>query len=153
MDTISHKIISDSSKAKYDSSFAKIDFAAGGWAVQTISNLIADNKYYVFSYVNIISVSSGNAGIRANNRATNVTNYNNTITYVTNGYVKLSGIFSATNNQLEVRYGGDYAGPVAHFDGYALIDLTETFGPGNEPTQEWCDEHIEWFDGTIKINY
>jgi len=42
---------------------------------------------------------------------------------------------------------------IAYFDDIVFIDLTETFGVGNEPSKEWCDEHIEWFEGTTKINY
>lgn len=39
------------------------------------------------------------------------------------------------------------------FNNIVVLDLTETFGAGNEPTQEWCDENISKFEGTIKINY
>lgn len=46
---------------------------------------------------------------------------------------------------------GDYV--EAKFDDILFIDLTEAFGAGNEPSQEWCDANINWFDGTIKINY
>lgn len=38
---------------------------------------------------------------------------------------------------------------------YLLIDLTEAFGEGNEPTKEWCDENIKYFDeqyAYIKVN-
>ena len=34
-----------------------------------------------------------------------------------------------------------------------IIDLTETFGIGNEPSKEWCDKNINWFDGTTTIYY
>lgn len=33
-------------------------------------------------------------------------------------------------------------------DGWMLIDLTETFGAGNEPSREWCDANISFFEGT-----
>ena len=39
------------------------------------------------------------------------------------------------------------------FNNIVVLDLTETFGAGNEPTQEWCDENISKFEGTTKINY
>ena len=32
-------------------------------------------------------------------------------------------------------------------DGLMLIDLTACFGTGNEPTKEWCDTYIPYFDG------
>ena len=37
-------------------------------------------------------------------------------------------------------------------DGVVLVDLTETFGAGNEPTKEWCDTHLNYFEGTIYIS-
>lgn len=40
-------------------------------------------------------------------------------------------------------------------DGLMVIDLTATFGAGNEPSKEWCDENITYFNGTtdFKGNY
>ena len=32
-----------------------------------------------------------------------------------------------------------------------VIDLTEAFGEGNEPTKEWCDTNIPYFDGATEI--
>ena len=36
-------------------------------------------------------------------------------------------------------------------DGVVLIDTTETFGAGNEPSKTWFDQNLEYFDGTITI--
>ena len=36
-------------------------------------------------------------------------------------------------------------------DSLMLIDLTETFGEGKEPTLEWCDENIPYIEGTEEI--
>ncbi|MBO5179930.1 MAG: hypothetical protein J6B87_06255 [Clostridia bacterium] len=32
-----------------------------------------------------------------------------------------------------------------------LIDLTEAFGPGNEPTKEWCDRNIPFFESELAL--
>lgn len=37
------------------------------------------------------------------------------------------------------------------FDGAMVIDLTDAFGAGNEPTKEWCDNKIPFFEGTQTI--
>lgn len=37
-------------------------------------------------------------------------------------------------------------------DGVLLVDLTATFGAGNEPTKEWCDKNLDYFDGTKTFN-
>lgn len=39
----------------------------------------------------------------------------------------------------------------AWYDGWMIIDLTEAFGSGNEPTQDWCDANIPYFSGTRTI--
>lgn len=36
-------------------------------------------------------------------------------------------------------------------DGVMLIDLTDCFGAGKEPTKEWCDKYIPYFDGTYVL--
>lgn len=33
-----------------------------------------------------------------------------------------------------------------HYDDIVLIDLTGYFGEGNEPSKEWCDEHLHFYD-------
>ena len=37
------------------------------------------------------------------------------------------------------------------FDGLMIIDLTSAFGAGNEPTKDWCDNNIPYFEGTIQF--
>lgn len=32
-----------------------------------------------------------------------------------------------------------------------IIDLTKSFGAGNEPEQAWCDENIPYFDGSLEL--
>lgn len=36
-------------------------------------------------------------------------------------------------------------------DGVLLVDLTDSFGVGKEPSKEWCDANIPYFDGTYTI--
>lgn len=46
---------------------------------------------------------------------------------------------------------GDSDGGYWYLDGNLLIDLTEAFGVGKEPTKEWCDAHIPYFADTTWI--
>ncbi|WP_430885881.1 hypothetical protein [Fusibacter sp. JL216-2] len=39
-------------------------------------------------------------------------------------------------------YGGGSATYKGYFDAVQVIDLTETFGVGNEPSVEWCDKYM-----------
>lgn len=38
-------------------------------------------------------------------------------------------------------------------DGLMIIDLTAAFGAGGEPSKEWCDANIPFFDGSYTIDY
>lgn len=58
-------------------------------------------------------------------------------------------------NDIRLRIDNNNSGSYreSYFDDITLIDLTETFGAGNEPSQEWCDDNINWFEGTTTISY
>ena len=60
---------------------------------------------------------------------------------------------TSENSQMYIRLDNDNAGKnaISYFDGYTCINLTETFGAGNEPSKEWCDQNISYFYGTITI--
>lgn len=47
----------------------------------------------------------------------------------------------------------DSGGASVWCDGLMLIDLTEAFGAGNEPTKEWCDANIPFFESETVISY
>ena len=68
-----------------------------------------------------------------------LSNYANEAKY---NYLKIMLAQGNTNNT---------SGSIFHFDGLLVIDLTATFGKGNEPDKEWCDNHINYFDGTTTI--
>lgn len=53
------------------------------------------------------------------------------------------GSFPNGNYQIRFDYNNNHGTANMWFDGAMLIDLTAEFGSGNEPTQEWCDEHIK----------
>ncbi len=59
-------------------------------------------------------------------------------TYPTNMYLGLAGTFAA--------------GAVAYFEDAMVVDLTDVFGAGNEPTQAWCDANIKYFNTAAAVN-
>lgn len=38
-----------------------------------------------------------------------------------------------------------------NYDDLILVDLTEAFGAGNEPDKEWCDNNINYFEGSTYV--
>lgn len=61
---------------------------------------------------------------------------------------------SFTNGSYAFRldYNNNYAAGTMYVSAPMLIDLTATFGAGNEPTREWMDEHIPYFTGSRSFN-
>ena len=73
-----------------------------------------------------------------------------------NSWQKISGIATASESYTtnDVRVGKSFQHDVTwegYFDSVIVIDLTATFGSGNEPDKEWCDRHIDYFDGATTI--
>ena len=60
--------------------------------------------------------------------------------------------FTTGSYQMRLDYNNNNATTSVWYDGLVIIDLTATFGSGNEPTKEWCDANIPFFEGTTYIN-
>ncbi len=61
--------------------------------------------------------------------------------------------FTAGSYPIRVDYNNSNATTSVWYDGMVLVDLTEAFGAGNEPTKAWCDANIPFFEGTTLIPY
>lgn len=59
--------------------------------------------------------------------------------------------FSSGSQGFRLDYNNSKNATSVWFDGVMLIDLTATFGSGNEPTKEWMDENVPFFEGTKNI--
>ena len=74
----------------------------------------------------------------------------------TNSWIKLSSIQQVTestylNQKWIIRNFQRGTTEYSYSDDLIFVDLTATFGSGNEPDKEWCDKHINYFDGTTTI--
>lgn len=151
---ITYEEINNQSLAIYGERLLNVNTESGGWVLQTIPVSNDKHIYYASIDMNIYEINSRNAGIRGRDVNLDVTLFSYTVPYVTDGFVKISSIFENESDEFQIWFGGDSPGGTkVYFDGYLLVDLTEAFGAGNEPSQEWCDENIEWFEGTTKISY
>ena len=77
---------------------------------------------------------------------------------VMNIWQKKSAIINTKNEEYKIDYlvcGYDDTDENidCYCDGALLVDLTESFGAGNEPSKEWCDANLDWFDGTISKEF
>lgn len=132
------------------------DYSDFGVAVQFLNedSLIINHKYYS-SYMFKTTVNNyscpGNFEIYGNT----VFGENQT---TLSSWTKLSGLISLTYKVGASDHFRSYifntskcSSNDVFSDDFILIDLTTTFGAGNEPSQEWCDKHIDYFDGTTTI--
>lgn len=65
-------------------------------------------------------------------------------------WTKQSHIYTgeANSNMLFVLGKNRVSSEAAYFTNVLLVNLTDSFGEGNEPVKSWLDTHLDWFDGT-----
>jgi len=69
------------------------------------------------------------------------------------GLVSDRSNFSSGFHSLRFDYNVNYQNIVAYYDGGMLIDLTESFGSGNEPNADWLNDNLKYFENTGNILY
>lgn len=119
---------------------------------KTPISIVSGHVYYLRVNTNYVSFTQGSRV------AMHVSGLGWVIASINSGWQVSSDIFtsSTTTSVSDVRVGKCFDSTIeifdAYFDGAMIVDLTDTFGSGNEPTKEWCDAHIKYFEGTSKIN-
>lgn len=61
--------------------------------------------------------------------------------------------FSAGSYPMRLDYNNANTSGTMWFDGLVLVDLTATFGAGNEPDKAWCDANIPFTDSTVTVQW
>ena len=140
--------------ALFDCSYCST-YDVGLWVVDSASNVISKNNLlYSTSTSNDFKTYSTIYSTSVQEQYLNITYHKTTTAF--NGINKSKKNYTFLNN---ARISDDNiiaARPDTKyfiFKNILVLDLTETFSAGNEPTQEWCDENISNFEGTTKINY
>ena len=59
--------------------------------------------------------------------------------------------FSAGSYEMRIDYNNANTAGTMWFDGLMLVDLTDAFGAGYEPTAAWCDANIPFTDSTASV--
>lgn len=111
----------------------------GGWHP-------AGHQIYVRTKLKIVSNNTTPVTFRLSYMPTNVAEAK----YSNGNWSLFSAILTSTESNRYLRIGGGQN--ASYFEYYLshlmVIDLTETFGKGNEPPQWWCDKYIPWQDET-----
>ena len=134
------------------------------YIVQTISTIDVSHKYYVRSSFRSVDYSAKAMlfiGCNISNQCSSI-RYNPT--YTQNVWYSDSILYTSLGIQDGFVFYLSYAifstipaGMVSQFDNVVMIDLTATFGAGNEPSQAAMDAKLatyptKWFEGTVIVN-
>jgi len=131
--------------------------SVGYWMCQTFTKQpnIAENLYLGFS-TNILNFTSSAFQFAISYWKTN--HWSEMVSYKsfaskTNGWEHFSTYYQVDiTNALHVQVGSGYGNITeGYIDDVYAINLTDTFGSGMEPTQEWVDKYIPYFDTTANI--
>ncbi len=114
-----------------------------------------NHKYYIKASARVITDSCR----RLIHRTFGASPTDTTIEYpVQNTWYTMSNVFTVASEPTSVQYfGHSYVdattavGKVMELKEVIAIDLTAMFGVGNEPTKEWCDANIQWFEGIRSV--
>ena len=117
---------------------------------------------YISEYVNVIEFASDTSKMYMGfSNANGIDFVVAAINRETNGWEKISALGTISQEN----YTGSYAffGNLFHkdnesatvnkayIDNLLAVNLTTTFGKGNEPSKEWCDKNLSYFDGMSKV--
>lgn len=112
-------------------------------------HFIEGHKYYYFlsGYTNSTTSQRISSDVNSRNNSNITFNITKQV-----GWVKGSVIYtSEATEDRNISINCAVTTDKTYVDGVGVIDLTDAFGAGNEPTKEWCDENIDYFNGTKTI--
>lgn len=110
-------------------------------------NVLDDNYDHIVYIKTLVKSNSNNAHVLYGNNAYSKSNYHSG----NENYEVLSLVGDAYNNT-RIRFVLDDIGEDKYFEisKIMLVDLTENFGAGNEPSKEWCDEYFDFMSSGTK---
>lgn len=125
-----------------------VQLNTGAVLSQTISSLYVGHKYYIRTYVTIETEITGTGTfLYANGTAISVDMADANIQI--GEWTVFSNIVTATAISLTVEMRNGASAVLC--DGFMCIDLTATYGEGNEPTVDWCNENIRFFNTVLLV--
>lgn len=119
---------------------------------KTAVSIVSGHKYYMSLWAYIISYTSGDTTSFYVPILGHLDLYESRV----GQWQYRSKIITAGSSisTTDIRVGHVYSNTANNniaIDCVMLVDLTEAFGAGNEPTEQWCDANIAWFDGTTTL--
>ncbi len=161
VDGLENEISSDD----YKSGSQSLYIYPRGWQYQRLNGAISPgDKIYIGASVNLKLVAEGtlNAGLSTNgSKAEGKTNGikleevegSYSTSTVTDGFVKHGAIgLVKDDSEVFAQVGVSGSSTIeGYVDNIVAVNLTQVFGAGNEPSLAWCNENIDYFEGTLSI--
>lgn len=138
-----------------------------GWQFQKINGVNPGDKIYLGSYVYASSIRKGGVYVCVSYNSKKATggdygafvplsSGNRYMAHTTNGFERLSAIYSVPDDPeifVEVGAGRTASGNdvTAYVDDIFVVNLTSVFGEGKEPSLDWCDAHIKYFNSVAPL--
>jgi hypothetical protein len=158
VNTSTTKVETVGAGGKYDSKYVKIT-PESTWDFLKSSDItiLANHKVYMSGYYRKIGGGSSTMSIYdlTNDKRLGSIGFTNDVSTWSRVSIYSTNSTSITKYNVLV-YGASSTytvGMYSEWDNIMLIDLTESFGSGNEPDKEWCDANLDWFEGTTKTYY
>lgn len=130
-----------------DNTLTKVSTEVHSRVTQTIERIVGDKYYYTL----LAKTTDNTIGIYATQPVERSNNHTGS-----NEFERISVIHIPTHPTAEIRFGYSSTHPsLAEIKEVMVINLTKTFGAGNEPTVGEMDnliEQIGWFDDTSNIS-
>ncbi len=125
---------------------------------QSLKTVNLNDQIYVGSFVYMEEVKSGAFDISIvtrNGSSLPVLSGSSEISYPTDGFIHQGVIYQVTDTELLLQVGASKNANIsAYVDDIVVVNLTKIFGSSKEPSVEWCNSNIKYFNGVMTItNY
>lgn len=127
-----------------------------GWQYQKLSSVSTGDKLYVLAYANVRSISGtvtvgiSNNSLKdsggSNGSLLGATEGSFNFNRTTTGFERISAITTVgTNPEVFIQVGSNSTTD-SYIDDILVLNLTKTFGAGQEPSLAWCENNIKYFN-------
>ncbi len=137
-----------------------------GWQWQRINSVNPGDKLYLGSYVYVSSIRKGEVSVFISYNSEKATggqygtsaprsSGSGVMARTTNGFEKLSAIYTVpADPEIFVEVGSSNGASndvTAYVDDIFVVNLTSVFGAGKEPSLDWCDANLKYFNSVISL--
>lgn len=134
----------------YTSTYS-MKFSTGSSYIRQDIAAVAGRKYYVCARVLTTEYLDALGSAYINVSGTNVTPNLAAANIQLENWTLFSAIVVAASNTLQIRMNVNFSQACFYVDGFMVLDLTLLYGAGHEPTAEWCDANIRFFNASMNI--